>query len=747
MLQGMNRLGRACLSAVMMGLSAVLSTSVALAGPPEQHIYSPEELGPYAIGHTTVVLIDLTRNPDGSTPSTGAGRPLYIHLWYPSGGRGSGQVAYTWNNPVYNQNPGGSVYPGLPDLPALTFPGSPSLNPVAEHAPLARGRFPLLIATHGNLVAAAKNMPDTLETLASHGYIVASVEHTGNNDASYQASFLEGTLHIPLGPNPSLGANVILQRSKDVSFTIDQMLLGEVDQKAHLAFSRAIEAESIGVLGYSLGGETTLATVTGISAANYPADKRVKAAFMGAGTNYGLLLNPSDYANARVPLMFFGNDTGIAYNNFNQFTGTPLKYLVDIAGINHHVGGYQSSWCTDFRNSMLAVNPAVFPQVFIDPSGLNKSDIVNYVYDSTFYFSYTGARESGVYDYCSGSVFNGITDAQLTAVLFGDPTILAVKAELQPSMPLKPQVSIAETTRLTNRYAVSFFNKILQHSDDYDRYLTDSAANRRDAPLVNFAKNCEKVKDHPLDLVAGDKITFMPEANDGYLVSVTGAAALYDQGTTQLKVAASSSVNVSYPGFSFPVPGFRAPIATLVVSENGVINTRTSSDFPAVDDNGSPWYTKGNLLLSNQFSIGALMKNLTISGTDSGVFGYFDAPNDRVIVTYRNMPAAGTTDPNTLQVAIYGTGKIELIVGALANTGPAYAPGILGTIGIAAGRTKARDLNEVRPVDFSRLRGARPVFVPFGTSGAIYQQFYAGVGDSCAHGGEEDDSQPMAGTR
>ena len=92
--------------------------------------------------------------------------------------------------------------------------------------------------------------------------------------------------------------------------------------------------------------------------------------------------------------MFLGNDTGIAYNNFNQFSGSKLKYLVDIAGVNHHMAGYQSSWCTDFRNSMLTVNPAVFPQVFIDPSVLNKSDIVNYVYDATFYFSYTGGRES-----------------------------------------------------------------------------------------------------------------------------------------------------------------------------------------------------------------------------------------------------------------------------------------------------------------------------------------------------------------
>jgi hypothetical protein len=105
------------------------------------------------------------------------------------------------------------------------------------------------------------------------------------------------------------------------------------------------------------------------------------------------------------------------------------------------------------------------------------------------------------------------------------------------------------------------------------------------------------------------------------------------------------------------------------------------------------------------------------------------------------MPAAGTADPNTLQVAIYGSGKIELIVGALANTGPAYAPGILGTIGIAAGRTKARDLDETAPIDFSRLRGSRPVFIPFGSDGAIYEQFYAGIGPACSHSDDADGSQ------
>ena len=176
------------------------------------------------------------------------------------------------------------------------------------------------MATHGLEVAAAKNMPDTLETLASHGYIVASVEHTGDDDAFYQAFFLETYVGLALGPNPSIQSS-ILQRSKDVSFVIGAVLRGLADHKPDIAFSTAIDADNIGVLGYSLGGETSLATVTGISAQGLPADRRVKAAFMGAGSNYGLVLDAADYANARVPLLFFGNDTGIAYAMSTRYFG------------------------------------------------------------------------------------------------------------------------------------------------------------------------------------------------------------------------------------------------------------------------------------------------------------------------------------------------------------------------------------------------------------------------------------------
>jgi hypothetical protein len=568
-----------------------------------------------------------------------------------------------------------------------------------------------------------------------------SVEHTGNDDAWYQADWLGRRLGLPIGPNPSISAaGNILQRTKDVSFVISAALDGEVDRVAGIEFSDRIDANAIGVLGFSLGGMTSLATVTGIGSAYAVPDPRVKAALMVGGTNYGLLLDSADYANASVPLMFLGNDIGIAYDAFNEFSGTRQKYLVDIADFNHHVGGYQSSWCQDFENSMKVVNPAVFPAVFQGAAGtLNPSDIANYIFDATFYFIYTGARESGVYDYCEPSVFDDISDEQLVDVLFGNPAILAVRDELRDSMPLKPEASIAETTRLTNLYAVSFFNSMLKHERAYSRYLNPSEAMQRQNPMVRFVRDCQKEPARPIDLEPGDKITFDPVGDTGYDVSVTSGAAFYDQGTTKLRVNADGVAELALNGFTFDVPGMPDPVDHLIVNENGVISTRTTPDIGGIDDNGSPWYMKGHLLLSAQFTIGALMKDLAAAApTAAGgqVFGYLDGIGERVVVTYRDVPAAGTTAPNTLQIAIHASGLIEIIVGELADTGAAYSPSILGTLGIAGGHTPIADLGRVEPIDFSAQRDMGSAFIPFDSQGAIFEQFVAGTNTSCSRSGQ-----------
>lgn len=711
-------------------LSALLmSNSVVLAGNKSKH-QQPDELGPYSIGHTTVILNDTTRNNDGSAPAIAPGRFLHLDVWYPTNVKTDDRILYDWNNPIYNDNTGGQTYPGLPDLAAMTWDGSLSSNAVTELAPLARrGKFPLLIASHGNLVGSAKNMPDTLEMLASHGYVIASIEHTGNSDAQFQADWLGNRIGLDIGPNPNLGSGVILQRTKDVSFVIDQVLEGFLEQKTGIEFTGHIDQESIGVLGFSLGGMTSLATVAGIGVQNHSADRRVKAALMVGGSNYGLLMNTDDYANAKVPLMFLGNDTGVVYDKFNEFTGTKSKYIVDIADFNHHVGGYQTSWCQDFVSSMESVDPNVFPAVFGNPTSVEPSDFANFIFPATFYWSSTGPRNSGIYDYCESEVFDNISDEVLVDVLFFDSSILGVRDELIDSMPLKPKASIAEITRTTNRYSVSFFNSYLKKNKRYKRYLTDSRKNQKDNPLVHLEVSCMDEKSRPIDLLATDKLSFVPVHDSGYEVSLTSGASLYPVGS-MIDVTANGVNYLDTAGFSFLVPGMNDRVENLFVSKNGVITTRTTSDIGSIDDNGSPWYMKGHLLLSGQFTIGALMKELTSNGND--VFADYDQAEERVVITYQGIMTAGTTEPNTLQIAIHSDGTIEMIIQELSNTGANYSPSILGTIGIAGGHTRIKDLRKVRSTNFSKLRNNGSKFMKFGPEKAIFEQFYTGTESGCS---------------
>jgi hypothetical protein len=291
-------------------------------------------------------------------------------------------------------------------------------------------------------------------------------------------------------------------------------------------------------------------------------------------------------------------------------------------------------------------------------------------------------------------------------------------------MPLKPEASVEEITRTTSWYAVSFFNTHLKKDKKYDKYLKDSKKSEKENPLARVDVGCFKEKARPMDLMPTDKLTFVPVGDDGYEVSLASGAVFYPTGDA-IDVSGDGVAYLSYDGFSFPVPGMADPISNLFLAENGTITTRTTSDIGAIDDNGSPWYMKGHLLLGAQFQIGALMKNL--AAPDNSVFAWYDDVADRVIITYLGVPSAGTTEPNSLQIAIHGDGTIEMIVEELANTGTAYSPSIIGTLGIAGGHTRIKDLRKVKATDFSKLRGKGSKFMKFGPEQAIFEQFYAGT--------------------
>jgi predicted dienelactone hydrolase len=110
---------------------------------------------------------------------------------------------------------------------------------------------PVIVFSHG-LGSVRTELRYLAQHLASHGYVVAALEHPGSNETHVKKALV---LQAPL-----LEAEEFLNRPKDISFILDQLKIlnetsGELQGK--LASERAI------VVGYSLGGATALSIAGG----------------------------------------------------------------------------------------------------------------------------------------------------------------------------------------------------------------------------------------------------------------------------------------------------------------------------------------------------------------------------------------------------------------------------------------------------------------------------------------------------
>jgi predicted dienelactone hydrolase len=115
---------------------------------------------------------------------------------------------------------------------------------VARDAPLAPipARFPLILLSHGT-GGSAQSIAWLATALAAQGYVVAGVNHPGNN---------------ALEPYTMQGFLLWWKRAQDISSVLDAML-------ADRAFGPRIDPERIGAAGFSLGGYTMIALAGGIT--------------------------------------------------------------------------------------------------------------------------------------------------------------------------------------------------------------------------------------------------------------------------------------------------------------------------------------------------------------------------------------------------------------------------------------------------------------------------------------------------
>ncbi|MCD5994901.1 dienelactone hydrolase [Pseudomonas sp. CDFA 602] len=104
-----------------------------------------------------------------------------------------------------------------------------------EDVPIAMGRFPLLLLSHGN-TGTPLALHDLATSLARRGFVVVAVVHPGDNDRD----------HSRLGSLSNLYGRP-LQISEAISAALLDPLL-----------SPYLSATQVGVIGYSAGGETAL---------------------------------------------------------------------------------------------------------------------------------------------------------------------------------------------------------------------------------------------------------------------------------------------------------------------------------------------------------------------------------------------------------------------------------------------------------------------------------------------------------
>ncbi|MGL5065627.1 MAG: alpha/beta hydrolase family protein, partial [Microcoleus sp.] len=105
---------------------------------------------------------------------------------------------------------------------------------------------PAIVFSHG-LGSVRTDLRYLAEHLASHGYIVAAVEHPGSNATNTNAAIA--------GQSRLLAPQEFLNRPKDISFVLDELAkLNQTDSnlRGKIASDRAM------VIGYSFGGATAL---------------------------------------------------------------------------------------------------------------------------------------------------------------------------------------------------------------------------------------------------------------------------------------------------------------------------------------------------------------------------------------------------------------------------------------------------------------------------------------------------------
>ena len=254
--------------------------------------------GSYEIGTKTYHFIDEKR-PEAYIDNPEAHRELMVQLWYPAE---TGSKEPTAPYITHSKELASGLVLTRP-FPASLFE---YLGLVKTHshqgAMLSREQtaWPLLIFSHGMDQFRGQNTFQ-MEELASHGYIVAAIDHTYDAAATVFPDGRTALSRSQLDEGLSVLDKHIPLWVEDVKFVLDKMeKFNDGDSEDH--FRGAIDMERIGMIGHSYGGATAMQILM--------EDERVKA---GINMDGGLYGKPAPKEGLSKPFMFMKADDADQY--------------------------------------------------------------------------------------------------------------------------------------------------------------------------------------------------------------------------------------------------------------------------------------------------------------------------------------------------------------------------------------------------------------------------------------------------
>jgi dienelactone hydrolase len=250
--------------------------------------YLPEPTGPSPVGTTSLYLKDVSR-PDPWAAGVKA-RELMASLWYPATPSDGRRARYMTPAESELQLTSRGIT-GVPQDALSTV----RTNAISDATPAGGQRsLPLVVLSPG-FTNSRSALTALAEDLASHGYVVAGIDHTYE---SFATAFPDGRVTTALAREaprrgPGFWEKVVAGRAADVSF-----VLGELTG-AYRAWPGAglIDPSRIAMAGHSAGGAAAIAAML--------ADSRIRAGIDMDGSTHARI---PDHGLSR-PFLFLGKQS------------------------------------------------------------------------------------------------------------------------------------------------------------------------------------------------------------------------------------------------------------------------------------------------------------------------------------------------------------------------------------------------------------------------------------------------------